>query len=66
MYMVYIVLDKAYGKSAKECIMGSVSKKKCAFGTRIWIVQNMYVGAWTTVRSICGDVRKFTINVVVH
>ena len=65
LHMVFLDLDKAYDKVPRDLIWWDL-EKKCVTKRYIEMIQDMYKGAMTTVRTIVGKTNDFPITVDLH
>ena len=63
--MVFIDLEKAYDKVPRDLIWWALEKKYVA-KRYIEMIQDMYSGAMTTVRTVIGETNSFSITAGLH
>ena len=63
--MIFIDLEKAYDKVLRDLIWWAL-EKKCVTKRYIEMIQDMYDGAMTTVRTVVGETNDFPITVSLH
>ena len=63
--MVFIDLEKAYYKVPRDLIWCVLNKRNVPRGY-IEIINDMYQGAVTSVRTTCGEVGEFPVIIGLH
>lgn len=60
--MAFIKLEKAYDRVPMKLIWKTL-RNKCISNDYVQIIQDMYEGATTNIRTVCGERAKFHVGV---
>ena len=65
LHIVFIDFEKVYDKVSRDLIW-RVLEKKCVIKRYIEMIQDMYSGAMTTVRTTLGETNDLPVTVGLH